>query len=64
MEGKGGNPVGLGKVVGMPGMFGIEGCVVWRRWRAARLTLIMLENVRAIRQAVMMDFTEEAMAEL
>lgn len=59
---------GIGKLLGILGMFGNVGCVVWRRWRAAStLVLIsMFETVKAIRNnAVSVDFPqEEAMVEL
>lgn len=64
--GKGGILLGIegkgGKLAGIAGMFGIEGWVVWRRRRVAKLKLIMFENVRATRKVMRMDFQEEAMA--
>lgn len=44
------------------GNFGAAGVVVCKRWRAARL-MLMLEKVRARRNIVVMkDFREAAMA--
>lgn len=60
--GKGGNPVGLGKLVGkLPGKFGTEGWFVWRSRRASTLTfIIMLDNViRENMKAVIMDLPQE-----
>lgn len=51
-EGKGGN-VAVGKV-GMPGKFGV---VVCKRWRAARL-MLMLEKVSARRKTVIKDLLD------
>jgi len=62
-EGKGGNPVGLGKVGVMPGKFGVV--VVCKRWRDdARLKLMLDEKVARRKKAVMKDLHEAMVDEL
>jgi hypothetical protein len=60
IAGKGGS-VGLGKV-GTTGKVGVEGTVVCKRWRAAKL-MFMLEKLKTMKKAKMKHLWEGAIAE-
>jgi len=60
IAGKGGS-VGLGKV-GTTGKVGIEGTVVCKRWRAAKL-MFMLEKLKTMKKAKMKHLREGAITE-
>ncbi|KAK7846647.1 hypothetical protein CFP56_007591 [Quercus suber] len=53
--GKGGNGVGLGKV-GTTGTVGIEGVVVCKRLRAAKLRLLLDNTLKTTKKAKMKNF--------
>jgi hypothetical protein len=56
IEGKGGK-------VGNTGKVGVEGAVVCRRWRAAKLLLIMLEKLKTMKKAKMKELREGAITD-
>lgn len=61
-EGKGGSAVGLGRVVGVPGKLGTV--VVCKRWRDARLRLMLEKLTITRKKGVMKDLAEAMVDEL